>query len=98
MVGRSFTGLSNHSRSLSTRISFGTFPLYLRVTDGSMSSIFVFDPGQKYDAECCPCFSAVTQIGSPHHQRGSSTRMLSEIMNLLPKSHTLFSTMPWCSG
>ena len=39
---------------------------------------------EKYEEAICPCFCAVTQIGSPNHHRGSRTFSRSDIEKTSP--------------
>ena len=59
--------------------------------------ITVSDPGQNIAAAIRPCFSAVFQIGSPPHHRGSAStsRFDSENSPGMSAARMLFEMMPW---
>src|SRR5688500_2395691 len=97
--GRAGSGRASHSRTWLTRTLFGRLSSYGFHAVGRTPPISTSDPGQNMDDARRPCLIAVTQSGSPPHQRGSFA-VSADIVNRSPMtgSHMLFEMMPWWSG
>src|SRR5215208_6942526 len=70
-------GSESHWSTCHTRAALGTLASYSLWYVGLTRLIWTSDPGQKEVAARWFCLTAVTQIGSPPHQRGSSTELRS---------------------